>query len=249
MANPRQRRKAKSSTHKTVSHSRRAQKLLKKMPVIRGPKALQHAWDKTKTVHQNYAALGLQFALTPTQSGGTERTSIPPKGLAGAGSVSATPKSVKSGPSTIPRGFGRIIRDEFGTVIRVDVPEFEEIQDSVQNTELPETDVDEKTMGEWVGCLNKTNLPNDMIDTRGLSSSSGQGTTHPIVALEELSASGRAISRHSSCGERSYLARLIQKYGDNYERMTRDRRLNPEQKTVGELKRAVRKAGGVESFC
>jgi nucleolar protein 16 len=39
---------------------------------------------------------------------------------------------------------------------------------------------------------------------------------------------------------------LIQKYGDNYEGMTRDRRLNPEQKTVGELKRAVTKAGGIE---
>ncbi|KAG1819568.1 ribosome biogenesis protein Nop16 [Suillus subaureus] len=223
MANPRQRRKAKSSTHKTVSHSRRAQKLLKKMPVIRGPKVLQDAWDKSKTVHQNYAALGLQFALTPTHSGGAERTLIPPKGLAGAGSVPATPKSVESSPLAIPRGFGRIIRDEFGNVIRIDLSEFEEIQDSVQNTELPEADVDEKSMDNW--------------------------GAHPVVVLEKLSASGRALPRHSSCGERSYLARLIQKYGDNYERMARDRRLNPEQKTVGELRRAVGKAGGAESFC
>lgn len=247
MANPRQRRKAKSSTHKTVSHSRRAQKLLKKMPVIRGPKALQDAWDKSKTVHQNYAALGLQFALTPTQSGGTERALIPPKGLAGAGSVSATPRSIESGPSTIPRGFGRIIRDEFGNVIRIDLSEFEEIQDSVQNTELPEADVNEKTMDDWVGCLNKIQHPNDAMDSRGLPLSSAQ-EAHPVVVLEKLSASGRVLPRHSSCGERSYLARLIQKYGDNYERMAKDRRLNPEQKTVGELRRAVGKAGGVESF-
>ncbi|KAG2348501.1 hypothetical protein BDR05DRAFT_925989 [Suillus weaverae] len=248
MANPRQRRKAKSSTHKTVSHSRRAQKLLKKMPVIRGPKALQDAWDKSKTVQQNYAALGLQFALTPTQSGGAERTSIPPKGSANAGSVSATLESVESGPSTIPRGFGRIIRDGFGNVIRIDLPESEEIQDSVQNIELPEADVDEKTMDDWVGCLNKIQHPNDTMDARGSSSSSAQGT-HPVIVLEKLSASGRVVPRHSSCGERSYLARLIQKYGDNYERMSRDRRLNPEQKTVGELRRAVGKAGGLESFC
>lgn len=244
MANPRQRRKAKSSTHRTVSHSRRAQKLLKKMPVIRGPKALQDAWDKSKTVHQNYAALGLQFALTPTQSGGAERTLIPSKGSASAGPASATLESVEAGLSTIPRGFGRIIRDEFGNVIRIDLSEAEETQDSEQNTELPEAGVDEKTMDDWVGCLNKIH---DTTDARGSSSSSAQGT-HPVVVLEKLSASGRVVPRHSSCGERSYLARLIQKYGDNYEGMTRDRRLNPEQKTVGELRRAVGKAGGMESF-
>ncbi|KAG1736720.1 ribosome biogenesis protein Nop16 [Suillus lakei] len=248
MANPRQRRKAKSSTHKTVSHSRRAQKLLKKMPAIRGPKALQDAWDKSKTVRQNYAALGLQLALTPTQSGGSERTLIPTKSSASTVSDSTTLKAVKAGPSTIPRGFGRIIRDEFGNVIRIDLPESEEIQDCTQNIELPEADVDEKTMDDWVGCLNKIHHPNDTIDARGSSSPSARGT-HPVVVLEKLSASGRVLPRHSSCGERSYLARLIQKYGDNYERMVRDRRLNPEQKTVGELKRAVGKAGGVESFC
>ncbi|KAG2158153.1 ribosome biogenesis protein Nop16 [Suillus bovinus] len=245
MANPRQRRKAKSSSHKTVSHSRRAQRLLKKMPVIRGPKALQDAWDKSKTVHQNYAALGLQFALTPTQSGGAERTVIPPKDSDGAGSASAT---LESGSSTIPRGFGRIIRDESGDVIRIDLAESEEMQESVENNGLPEADVDEKTMDDWVGCLNKTQHRNDTMDARGLSSSCARGT-HPVVVLEKLSASGRALARHSSCGERTYLAHLIQKYGDNYERMAIDRRLNPEQKTVGELRRAIGKAGGIESFC
>ncbi|KAG1759029.1 ribosome biogenesis protein Nop16 [Suillus occidentalis] len=222
MANPRQRRKAKSSTHRTVSHSRRAQKLLKKMPVIRGPKALQDAWDKSKTVHQNYAALGLQFALTPTQSGGAERTLISSKDSASAGPVTATLESGGAGLSTIPRGFGRIIRDEFGNVVRIDLAEAEEMQDCDENTELPEANVDAKTMDDW--------------------------RTHPVAVLEKLSASGRVVPRHSSCGERSYLARLIQKYGDNYEGMTRDRRLNPEQKTVGELKRAVIKAGGIETF-
>ncbi|KAG1749012.1 ribosome biogenesis protein Nop16 [Suillus paluster] len=237
MANPRQRRKAKSSTHRAVSHSRRAKKILKKMPVIRGPKALQDAWDKSKTVRQNYAALGLQLALTPTQSGGSERTTIPSKDPATAGSVSGTAKSVEAGPSTassIPRGFGRIIRDAFGNVMRVDLPESEEIEHSVQNNQLPEADVDARTMDDWVGW----------------SSSPFARGTHPVTGelLEKLSASGRALPRHSSCGERSYLARLVQKYGDNYGSMARDRRLNPEQKTVGELKRAVEKAGGVKSF-
>lgn len=38
-------------------------------------------------------------------------------------------------------------------------------------------------------------------------------------------------------------------YGDDYERMGRDRRLNVEQRTAGELRRAVAKAGGREALC
>jgi hypothetical protein len=76
MANPRQRRKTRSS-HKPVHQSRQAKKLLKKQPralgflidmsalptpilifdihqAIRGPKGLQEAWDKHKTVRQKY---------------------------------------------------------------------------------------------------------------------------------------------------------------------------------------------------
>lgn len=78
MANPRQRRKARSGSHKAVRHSNNAKKNLKKQPrqssicillcqrnyvelvslylavAIRGPKVLQDAWDKHKTVRQKY---------------------------------------------------------------------------------------------------------------------------------------------------------------------------------------------------
>jgi nucleolar protein 16 len=46
-------------------------------------------------------------------------------------------------------------------------------------------------------------------------------------------------------GERWYLERLAKKYGDDMHKMALDRRLNPEQKTIGELKRAITKAGGL----
>jgi nucleolar protein 16 len=125
----------------------------------------------------SYAALGLQFALTPTQSGGAERTLISSKGSASAGSVTATLESGGAKLSTIPRGFGRIIRDEFGNVVRIDLPEAEETQDREENTELPEANVDDKTMDDWVGCLNKIH---ETGDERGLCSSSAQGT-QPIA--------------------------------------------------------------------
>ncbi|EEB92758.1 hypothetical protein MPER_08686 [Moniliophthora perniciosa FA553] len=72
MANPRQRRKARSSSYRPVSHSKNAKRNLKKMPPIRAPKVLQEAWDKRKTVRQNYAALGLIHDLNPSASGGAE---------------------------------------------------------------------------------------------------------------------------------------------------------------------------------
>jgi nucleolar protein 16 len=44
------------------------------------------------------------------------------------------------------------------------------------------------------------------------------------------------------------LSLLVKSYGDDYERMARDRELNVWQKTQGEIKRMVRKAGGVEKL-
>lgn len=53
--------------------------------------------------------------------------------------------------------------------------------------------------------------------------------------------------RHASTGELAYLDRLVQKYGDDIERMARDRKLNPEQRTAGELRRGLKRAGIFES--
>jgi nucleolar protein 16 len=76
-----------------------------------------------------------------------------------------------------------------------------------------------------------------------------------FLALEQVSApinrNSRTLSarlsgigsRISSGGERRYLGRLVEKYGSDVEQMARDRRLNPEQRTSGQLKRALKKAG------
>ncbi|KAF8136112.1 ribosome biogenesis protein Nop16 [Boletus edulis] len=128
MANPRQRRKARSSSHKAVSHSKRAKRLQKKMPSIRGPKALQDAWDPSKTVRQNYLALGLEHDLNPNSSGGSEvnitraidtNTRRPQQTT----SSDDLRSSVLQG---LPRGFGRIIRDSSGDVVRVELPSDED---------------------------------------------------------------------------------------------------------------------------
>lgn len=64
------------------------------------------------------------------------------------------------------------------------------------------------------------------------------------TALERVSvADTRAkIARHPSQGEIKYLERLVDKYGEDVERMARDRKLNAEQRTAGQLRRALKKA-------
>jgi nucleolar protein 16 len=45
-----------------------------------------------------------------------------------------------------------------------------------------------------------------------------------------------------------FLQKLISKHGWDVVAMTRDRRLNPDQQTEGELRRAIKKAGGFEKL-
>jgi nucleolar protein 16 len=45
-----------------------------------------------------------------------------------------------------------------------------------------------------------------------------------------------------------FLQKLISKHGGDVAAMTRDRRLNPDQRTEGEIGRAIKKAGGLEKL-
>ncbi|XAO23578.1 nucleolar protein 16 [Cryptococcus bacillisporus CA1280] len=113
-------------------------------------------------------------------------------------------------------GFGRIIRDEEGNVIDIIIDEDEQKQG-----EQIEVDV-EKEMGPV------------------------EAKTEVVKRLEELAASAAPVKRHSSMSERTWLQQLVDKYGDDTEKMARDRKLNVWQKTEGEIKRMIKKAGGVQ---
>jgi len=146
MANPRQRRKSRSSSHRAVTTSK--QKNLKKMPAIRGPKVLQQAWDNKRTVRQNYAALGLIHDLNPSESGGAEiveQDRQTNSGIAPESSIDLTAHStstntsstdpgtslriyasdsaIDTNPKKLSKGHGRIVRDEAGNVLRVELHE------------------------------------------------------------------------------------------------------------------------------
>lgn len=215
------------------------------MPTIRGPKALQDAWDKAKTVRQNYLALGLQHTLNPVSSGGSEvdlrcgrpdRVKSEVRGCHEGEKDSGGHSSVKK---VVPSGFGRIVRDETGAVIGVELDEEEE-RGPEPDMETLEPSVADADLQVWV--------QGGTGDDEVTSSAERTGSV-VIKALEGLSVQTKTKVRHTSQGERMYIARLARKYGDDYAKMARDRRLNPEQKTVGQLKRAVGKAGGLAELC
>ncbi|KAJ7702324.1 ribosome biogenesis protein Nop16 [Mycena rosella] len=250
MANPRQRKKARSSSHKPVSHARHAKRNLKKTPPIRGPAILSERWDKRKTVRQNYAALGLIHTLNPSASGGVEPIETA-TGHSEDSPVNLTDASTSSQTNTarpIPKGHGRIIRDEDGNVLRIELAQEDE--------EMPDDDGREKNMEELGPDVDPGIIQKWVTGLGGGEKGKGPGGNGNVVeALERISSINQsstttlsaAISgagpRHSSGGEVAYLQRLVDTHGTDVERMARDRKLNPEQRTVGQLTRSLKRCG------
>ena len=56
--------------------------------------------------------------------------------------------------------------------------------------------------------------------------------------LEHIAADDAPVQRYSSAGEFSWLVDLVRVHGEDYEAMSRDRKLNIMQKTPGEIRRA-----------
>jgi len=227
MARPRQRRKARSSSHRPISHSRNAKRNMKKVRPIRGPKALQEAWDKRKTVHQNYAKLGLALTLNPLANGGCERSTDTTK------QEPSPAMDIVDDEPCIPNGFGRILRDETGDIIGIETGKAEECSTSeVKDVQL-ETDADQAMHRRWASSSGDPQGKHVLRELDDISASATGSTTLSMP----LSGIG---SRHMSSGEMKYLGRLVKQYGDDVHAMSRDRKLNPEQRTVGQLRRALR---------
>ena len=81
------------------------------------------------TIRPSYAALGLAVSHSPRASGGTEGA----KGTASALSDPATRQAEASGSQlssteatrTVPKGYGRIVRDDEGNIVDVEMDEDE----------------------------------------------------------------------------------------------------------------------------
>ncbi|WVF72611.1 nucleolar protein 16 [Kwoniella sp. CBS 6097] len=134
------------------------------------------------------------------------------------------PVEVEEAPKV---GFGRIIRDEDGNVIDIVIDEEPEQEQAAGG---------EKAEGD-------SPFVHDEAERAPV-----QGKTDVVRKLEQLASTSEPVTRHSSTSEKTWLQQLVIAYGDDYERMARDRKLNVWQKTQGEIKRMIKKAGGVDKL-
>ncbi|KAI0721654.1 ribosome biogenesis protein Nop16 [Cerioporus squamosus] len=233
MANPRQRRKLRSGSHKPVQHSSRAKKLLKKQPPLRNDETLELMCRLRLRSTCSYEALGLAASLNPIASGGTER----PLGTHAAEEENCSKPEASTSGQWVPKGYGKIIRDAEGNVVDVQLGDDEDEDEATATEEamedVPDPSADEQLAG-WVGLGS---------DPRARPPQGA--STRVVQALEHLSeAGGKPVKRFTSKGELGTLRRLVARYGEDVDAMARDRKLNADQRTAGELRRAIRKAGG-----
>ncbi|KAJ3503419.1 hypothetical protein NLJ89_g8444 [Agrocybe chaxingu] len=181
-----------------------------------------------RTESHSYAKLGLLVSSDPVASGGVETPLGPTAQNNSEQQPAASTWTNPNPPSTsVLSGFGRIVRDEAGNVIGVEMNE-EDPQEEAMETDDFDLDGVDSHIDEDEGSI-----------AEALESISATPTGSTTLSLP-LSGVG---SRHVSSGEVKYLEPLVKKHGSNIEAMTRDVKLNPEQRTVGQLRRALRKAG------
>jgi nucleolar protein 16 len=70
----------------------------------------------------------------------------------------------------------------------------------------------------------------------------GKADNPVIAALEDAARNGvKKAPRKQSGREEEWIEKLVEKYGEDYGKMTRDRRLNPFQQSEGDIRRRAKK--------
>ena len=211
------------------------------IPAEMGLKTVEHIWhlggwtvtmkanmltrDSHLTKSQNYQRLGLVSKLN-NHTGGTERFPSNPE-------TSNAPSHNNLEYLNISSKTSRVLRP---------------LEAQVQRD--PTTGHILRVINESPREPNPLNDPlNDIIE----DGSDDRGTTttaHGIVREleEQASMEVKKRPRQQSEREEEWISNLVQKYGDNYTAIVRDRKLNPFQQTEGDLRRRVKrwreKSGG-----
>lgn len=226
----------------SLNAKKQMKKRLARAPTVHGVDVLKDNYDPKLTLRQNYAKLGLIPSLdVRPDTGGVEKPFLP--------STSASTASASTGASSkdsaaVRKGMARVVRDDHGNIIDI--------------IEAPDSD-DEQENGQaatpWGKPLKSSIADRDDIETfmpppqhQLHQHQRGVKPNQVIAQLEDLASQAAPVERHSSQLESQWLADLVAKYGDDTEAMVKDRRLNVWQKTQGEIKRAIKKAGGFAAF-
>lgn len=172
--------------------------------------------DQLLTLEQNYRRLGLTSKLN-ARTGGIETLASHVLNLTGSSPCHQDRLTVVSKlPITLAPAEARVERDaKSGAILRV-------IRASVER-------------------FNPLNDPlNDVLDGARDNPQMNYVSGGIIKELEEqASLEIQQRPRRQSQREEEWIENLVEKYGDNYSRMTRDRKLNPYQQREGDLRRRV----------
>ncbi|ODV93390.1 hypothetical protein PACTADRAFT_51986 [Pachysolen tannophilus NRRL Y-2460] len=211
-------RKINKSSVKRVS--RRNKDKQRKINISSNP-IIAANWDHSLTLEQNYKKLGLKSRLGK-YAGGTEKDVIGrsrrEKEVGEGEKITELQSSVNEleshDPSKIPEGEARIIRDNEGKVLEI-----------IYGT---------KPRSLLVGSIGQ--------DKSGSRSDSDSETeTEVVKKLKELSKIDKSKPRIQSEREQEWVSKLYAKYGDDYEKMKWDKKLNIYQQSSGDLKRRILK--------
>jgi nucleolar protein 16 len=189
--------------------------------------------NQKETLSQNYRRLGLSAKLNHA-TGGTEKTASTVSSMTSTCEPTNTSTNTSDKfhiPSTAPKTLtpldARVERDLItGKILRVlDIPNASKKPNPLND---PLNDLEDSDPEEWSGFAN---VP--------------AGTHSATIVVQQLEAQAlsgvRKAPRKQSAREQEWIQRLVEKYGDNYGAMFRDRKLNPMQQSEGDIKSRVKR--------
>ncbi|KAI8943262.1 Nucleolar protein 16 [Plenodomus lindquistii] len=205
-----------------------------KKKILQNPIIAKH-WIQKETLSQNYRRLGLTARLNHA-TGGTEKTIAllglnDPKSSRADASASSTANAlniVSKAPAAVATEEIEVERDpETGAILRVVE---KETRANPLNDPLNELEDDDGEVEEWNGF--------SMVPEH-----EEEESVNPVIRqLEEAARNGaRKAPRGQSQREMEWCEALVSKYGEDYARMARDRKLNPMQQTENDIKKRVGK--------
>lgn len=220
MVSVRKRKMARSSVKK---NTRRTKDKQRDINVYSNP-IIAANWDKSLTLKQNYKRLGLRAKLG-TSAGGDE------KKVVSLSEIQA--------------------KRERNSKNNKEVPSIDEIENLDDPSQIPEGEarlIRDPETNEVIKVIYGTMKVNQ--DDADEDEENGAENPSVVKQLEEYAEQHSKIrkERHLSDRESDWLKRLYEKYGDDFDKMKWDKKLNVYQHTAGELKRKInkwKKANGI----